>query len=295
MVNKIIINFSTNLGDAIIGLPVLDRLHSNYPQAKISAITSPRTHNFFLGNSLIDEVILFDKSWKLGAKIRFCLYLRGKYDLIADLKNSFLPVALGIWKRTPFYRRAPKDMHATNIYLQLIRKIAPKKESRKSDFILSEDEKNKWQSQNLEKSVFIACSSHSHLKQYPYEYLKEVVRELKSSYNIVILGEERDRQFYKDILTQEKVTNLVGKTTIVEAFYLLKNYAQLLLCVDSGLMHMASYVNLPVVALFGPTKSIAYGPWSKRSVVLESKDLTPVPRVKPQEVIKAVKKVLANG
>lgn len=295
MVKKIIVNFPTNLGDAIIGLPVLDRLRANYPQAGISLITSSQTHDFFMRNSHIDETIFFDKTWKLRAKIKFCRYLRGKYDLIADLKNSFLPVALGIAKRTPFFRPHPKNLHVSEVYLRLLDRIAPKKESLKGDFFLTDKEKNKWQEQDLEGSLFIACSSRSELKQYPYAYLKEVVTELKRNYPIAILGEERDRQFYKDILAEDGVRDLVGKTTLAEAFYLFKNFARSALCVDSGLMHMASYVDLPVVAIFLSTDPRVYGPWSRRSLVIKNKNPSSVLSIRPQEVISTVKTILTDG
>ncbi|NQT28791.1 MAG: glycosyltransferase family 9 protein [Candidatus Omnitrophica bacterium] len=308
MVKKIIINFPTNLGDAIIGLPVLDRLHSNYPQAKISAITSPQTHNFFMHNRFIDEVILFDKSWKLQAKIKFCVYLRGKYDLIADLKNSFLPVALNIRKRTPFIRRFSNKVHIEDKYLSLISKIAPKESGGRSDFILENNERDKWDSLEIKKAIFIACSSRSSIKQYPYARLKDVVSYFKNKQSIIILGQKQDRGFYKDILKQRGVIDLVGKTSMWDVFYLLKKYASLLLGVDSSITHLASYLGLPVVCLFGPSSYERSYPRSKYSVALCKKELDCLPcemakckrdnecmKITSQEVITAINKTLENA
>jgi len=308
MVKRIIINFPTNLGDAIIGLPVLDRLRSNYPQAKISAITSPKTRDFFIRNTFIDEVILFDKSWKLGTKIKFCLYLRGKYDLIADLKNSFLPIALGIRKRTPFIRRFSNKVHIEDKYLSLISAVAPKEASEKSSFILQDSEKDKWNYLETKRAIFIACSSLSSIKQYPYTHLKEVVSFFQNKQNIIILGQEQDRGFYRDILKQRCVIDLVGKTDINDVFYLLKKYASLLLGVDSSITHMANYLDLPVVCLFGPTSHERSFPRSKHSIVLRREELGCSPcemaqcehdiecmKIAPQEVIEAINKILKNA
>ena len=308
MVKKIIINFPTNLGDAIIGLPVLDRLHSNYPQANISAITSPQTHNFFMRNRFIDEVILFDKSWKPRVKIKFCLYLRGKYDLIADLKNSFLPVALGIRKRTPFIRRFSNKVHIEDKYLSLISKIAPKETRKKSNFILEDNERDKWDSLEIKKAIFIACSSRSSIKQYPYANLKDVVSSFENKQSVIILGQEQDRGFYKDILRQRGVIDLVGKTGIWDVFYLLKKYASLLLGVDSSITHMASYLGVPVVCLFGPTSYERSYPRSKYSVVLRKEELDCLPcemakcnrdgecmKIASEDVIAAINKILKNA
>ena len=37
---------------------------------------------------------------------------------------------------------------------------------------------------------------------------------------------------------------------------------------DSGVMHLASYLNVPLVALWGPTSLEKYAPWGKRSVIV---------------------------
>jgi len=307
MVKRVIINFPTNLGDAIIGLPVLDRLHSNYPQAKITVIASPGTYDFFIRNTFADQVILFDKSWKLRKKIKFCVGLWGKYDLIADLKNSFLPVALGIWIRTPFIRQFSNKVHIVDKYLSLISKLAPNKICEKSDFTLEINEKNKWDFLGTEKAIFIACSSRSSIKQYPYSNLKEVVSYFKNKQKVIILGQEQDREFYKNILTQDGVIDLVGKTKATDVFYLLKRHACLLLGVDSSITHMASYINLPVVCIFGPTSYERSYPRSKGSLILRKEELDCLPcemaechrdnecmKISSQEVIEAMKKILKN-
>jgi len=123
MFERIIFNFPTNLGDTILSLPVLDKLKASYPQAKITAIVSPKTKEFLLRNNFIDDVVVFDKRWRIREKMRFCWDLKGKYDLIIDLKNSLLPFLLGIRRRTPFWRRSCKDVHIKDEYLSLVKKI----------------------------------------------------------------------------------------------------------------------------------------------------------------------------
>jgi len=54
----------------------------------------------------------------------------------------------------------------------------------------------------------------------------------------------------------------------LDVYYLLKNYAVCVLCVDSSILHLASYLNLKVAAIFGPTSPGEYGPWSEKSVAL---------------------------
>ena len=305
MAENILINFPTNIGDTILGLPVLDKLRANYPKSVITVIASPYTKDFLSRNNFVNEVIVFDKAWSSLKKMKFSFSLKGNFDMVVDLKNSFLPVILGCRVRTPFVRKFPLDMHAKDTYLAIIEKLAPASATTKSDFTLTEEEKSKWAHFKLSPSVFIACSSRSSLKSYPYRYLKEVSDSLRKDCRLVILGEESDRKYYKDILFQEGVVDLVGKTKLYDIFYLLKNYAQLLLCVDSSILQLGSYLNLPLVALFGPTDPRRYGPWSDTFIVLRDERSLCLPckkptcnftaecmQIMPAEVLGAIEKML---
>jgi ADP-heptose:LPS heptosyltransferase len=172
-------------------------------------------------------------------------------------------------------------MHAKDTYLALIKRFTDEKKILKSEFIITEEEKNKWESLRISPSLFIACASRALQKRYPYSYLKTVIKDLKKDFSIVILGQEDERDFYKDILTLEGITDLVGKTTIYEVHYLLKQYAKFLLCVDSSILHLGSYLNIPMVAIFGPTDIFRYGPWSDRFKIVRNEALPCVPCQKP--------------
>ena len=272
--DRILINFPTNIGDTILSLPVLDRMKASYPKSKITAIVSANTKNLLIRSNFIDEIVVFDKLWGWRQKMMFSLDLRGKYDIIVDLKNSFLPVVTAAKRRTPFIRKYQKGVHMKDIYLRLIDKLSYNTYWERGDFILDVERVSYWDNLKLSPSVFIACSSRSHIKRYPQSYLKRVIETLsKSGLPLVILGEERDRDYYKGVSGLSGVYNLVEKTDMADVYFLLKKYARLLLCVDSSILHFGSYLNLPIVSLFGPTNSVRYGPWSKDFVILKNKEV----------------------
>lgn len=320
---NILINFPSNSGDTILALPALDMLRASYRQSVITALASSKTAELLLRNNFINEVLVFDKLWSAFKKFNFSLSLRGRFDLVIDFKNSFLPIFIG-GKHTPFVRILPRMLHAKDVYVHLITRFIKiesvlnpalpiakdnfesRKSGVKSDFVLNEEEINKWKASSLTPSLFIACSSRSSLKQYPYTYLQQVVETLAKHNRIVILGEEGDLKFYKDILAIRGIINLVGKTKLYEVHYLLKHYCRLLLCVDSSILHLGSYLNIPVVSLFGPTDVTRYGPWSRRFIVLHNEVRCapckkPVCRynydcmeIAPQRVIEAVHRLLGS-
>jgi heptosyltransferase-2 len=280
MFKQIIINTPTSIGDSVLALPVIDRLKANYPEADITVICSKYNIEYLSRHSFVAQTLLFDKRWRMSQKIKFAFSLRKKYDLVVDLKNSALPLIIGA-KHTSFFRNFKQNSHAKDNYLKIIEKIAPLKNAPKAEIRISEEEKEKWCKFGLSPSLFVACASNALQKRYPYNYLKQALEELKNHYRLVILGQESERQFYQDILSLEGVIDLVGETKIYEIFYLLKNYAKLLLCVDSSILHIASYVNAPAVALFGQNNPQKYGPWSDKFSVITNKNLACVPCGKP--------------
>ncbi|MCM8823767.1 MAG: glycosyltransferase family 9 protein, partial [Candidatus Omnitrophica bacterium] len=190
-------------------------------------------------------------------------------------------------------------------YIALIKNLTSekRKELVRSDFSISPEKKYRWDNLKLPPSIFISCVSRSSIKNYPYEYLKIVVQELKAKYHLVFLGEEKDREFYRDILSLDNVTDLVGKTDIIDVFYLVKNYAKLILGVDSSIIHIGSYLNIPVVALFGPTDYRITAPTSAGSLIIRRKDVRCAPckkskcdfnyecmKIPHQEVIETIRK-----
>ncbi|MBN2120963.1 MAG: glycosyltransferase family 9 protein [Candidatus Omnitrophica bacterium] len=302
---RIFINFPTNLGDVILALPALDRLKGNFPESRITAIVSTKTKDFLFRHNLIDELVLYDKSWPMDKKREFAFSLRGKFDVAVDLKNTFFPVISGAKLRTPLIRFFPKNMHITDKYLGLISKFTSPDKNIRGEFILEPKEKDKWDKSGIVSSVFIACSSRSIVKKYPYQNLKEMVELLEKDYHVVILGVQDDRSFYADILKLKGVVDLVGKTSMIDIFYLLKNYACLVVGVDSSILHFASYLNVPCVSMFGPTHPGRSYPKSKGSVILCNEELACRPCEKPtckfnhecmkvdaRDIAKAVRKIL---
>lgn len=302
---NILINFPTNIGDVILALPVLDTLRTNYPSDSITAIASSKTKDLLKRNDLINEVILFDKSWGPFEKLRFCLRRRGHYQTMIDLKNSFLPLLLGVRKHTSFIRTFSNKIHIEDKYMYLIKKIAPRKANLRSDFTLSQEEKAQWDALPIRDAIILACTSRTRIKRYPSELIRQVVRLLGGCYPILVLGEQKEEAFYADILNEPQVHNLLGKTTLWDVFYILKKYARLVVGVDSSLTHMASYLNIPVVALFGPTSYERSYPRSPHSIVLRKSELACLPcesarcrrnnecmSIEPQKVIEAITRII---
>ncbi len=68
----------------------------------------------------------------------------------------------------------------------------------------------------------------------------------------------------------DSATDLSGRTSLAEAGGILAA-SQLVVCNDSGLMHLAAAVGANVVALFGSTDPVATGPFSESAFIIRGK------------------------
>ena len=87
---------------------------------------------------------------------------------------------------------------------------------------------------------------------------------------IILVGDTQDISIVKSIETSLKfpVLNLCDRLTLIQLAILLKK-AALVVTNDSAVLHLASYQNAPVAAIFGPTDEYRYGPWSSLSAIVK--------------------------
>lgn len=117
--------------------------------------------------------------------------------------------------------------------------------------------------------VCISAESAWRQKEWPQERFIAVAREVvRAGYGVAWMGL---RQIPQDAKI-EGTLDLTGKLKLPEAAAVLSR-AKLLVCNDSGLMHLAEAAGTPVVAIFGPTsRELGFAPAHKQSFVVE-KDL----------------------
>lgn len=91
-------------------------------------------------------------------------------------------------------------------------------------------------------------------KRWPVDYYIELGKTLKQKYRakIQIFGDEADHETAQKLAEALNGENLAGKTSIYELACEL-NKCKLLVCGDTGPMHIALGLGIPVIAIFGPT------------------------------------------
>ncbi len=96
----------------------------------------------------------------------------------------------------------------------------------------------------------------------------ELIR--KEHLKVVLIGGPEDSAVVANIigLMKEKAVNACGRTNLQQLAELIK-HAVLAVVNDSAPLHIASYLDVPVLAIFGPSNPSKYGPWGSNSIFLK--------------------------
>jgi heptosyltransferase-2 len=93
--------------------------------------------------------------------------------------------------------------------------------------------------------------------------LIDLILDEFSDTNILLFGGKEDEEVKEFIKANVKRGDLVFniRTKTVRETASIMSYCKIFITNDSGLMHLAASLNIPIVAIFGPTNPIWVGPW----------------------------------
>jgi heptosyltransferase-2 len=108
-------------------------------------------------------------------------------------------------------------------------------------------------------------------KRWPADRFAALGRKLQREYGarLVLLGGQDERPVAEQVKEHlpGPVADMVGRTSLRQALGVLSQL-NLLVTNDSGLMHAAAALSVPLVALFGSTDPGATGPFTSRATVI---------------------------
>lgn len=287
---KVLFITLSNIGDCLLSLPALDSLLSAYPKAEVTVLCGERAMGLFADNFYLKRCIVYDSSKGFRQKLRIFLELKKEvFDLLVDLRNSALPLLLKASHKTyPWFKAPAKVTHMRDRHLYKVQKFAwslPLDRAsflfRKSLYISDKDRKvifdilgNEAGLSSGDKFIVVSAGARSHIKRWPADKFALLCARLIEEFKIkvILVGDESDVETCAAVqkLIQQPVVNLCAKTSLKSLAALIER-ARLVISNDSAIMHLASYLDRPTLAIFGPTDYKKYGPWAVRSEVVQSK------------------------
>lgn len=303
----LVVRFSS-IGDILLTTPVLRALKKCWPDARITYLTKEPFAPLVIGNPNVDRVVTIPANAGVSQLKGACTELaRENWDLLLDLhRNMRSRIAKSTIKARHYitYNKHPLKRFALLVLrLDLYRgEILPVPERYARElaplgvrldqepcelFIGNEDRKIK--DEQLALADFsgtdylaIAPGAAWANKRWPKEKFLKAARKLAPEFGdrVLILGGAQDREIcnyiHTGLLARDiQTVDLSGRLPILSTAAALEN-AGLLLCNDSGIMHIATAIGAPVIAMFGPTvRQLGYFPYQRpeNSRVMQIKEL----------------------
>jgi lipopolysaccharide heptosyltransferase II len=287
------------LGDLIMTTPLLDVLHNAYPDASITYVASSWSKVIPEHAPVINQVIDCGSigipgRYTINDYMKFTRTLRAHhFDMAFVLDRSpmltLLPWLAGIPRRVgpdslgrgfsltdrvPISSSPDNLQHQADIYLDLARKLKLPIYEPRMHFVPTEAERQTVQSKHANRlriAVFPGGGNNPGMeltaKRWPLERYQELtqklIRDLEAE--ILLIGGPDDMALNATLLRNlnapdHAVIDITGKTTIGELAAQLEQ-CDLFIGNDSSPMHLAAGINIPVIAIFGPTSPREYGPY----------------------------------
>lgn len=289
------------IGDTILAQPLFARLQARNPDFQIDALAprwvAPVLHRMPEITEVIDSPfghgqVSLKARWRLARE----LAARGYdevYVLPNSLKSALVPFLAGIPTRVGFTgesryglinRRHTLDKQELPLMVERFAQLAeapgamlprPVEEPRLiSTPVQQAATLAALGLQDVQHPiVFCPGAEYGPAKRWPVGHFAALARALaERGHTLWLLGSPKDKAVGDDIvsLAGPVVQNLCGNTSLDQAIDLIAR-AELVVCNDSGLMHVAAALDRPQVALFGSSSPGFTPPLSAHATVLSLK------------------------
>ena len=301
---KILIRAANWVGDAIMALPAI-RAIRNRPDASISILARSYVADVYRDQNVADDLIIYDQRGKhagisgregLATELRF----RG-FDVAILLQNAFdaawlawraaIPQRIGyardgrnilLTKAVPVPKPGEIPPHEKFYYLELLRRSGWIDSIPDEPFIkLHIDEASRKRAAdqlasaggrpNAVKLAIGAGASYGSAKCWPPSRFAELANQLQARWDadVILFGAAAETDVSLAIASEMKRApiDLTGKTSIADLPALLSQ-CHVFIGNDSGAMHVAAAVGLPVAAIFGPTDPFGTAPVTPRHTIV---------------------------
>ena len=298
-IDKILVIRVDGIGDLLNSTPAISLLRENYPSAEITVLARPLNAPVLMGNPDVDRILIFARDGEhrgLKARLRFYRELRREgFQLVVAMQTgmwshlvAFLsgaPYRLGRYQKRfrstlthAWHGKYPKgETHEVDRNLELVRLICKGEGARKLKFHLLPNEIDtakaqitSWEVGADTLLIGIHPGGSSFDKRWPEKQYAELADRLVQQHNatILLLHGPEEAALAHNIQQAMRFRAIVHAPETIRELGALLSCCNLVVCNDSGPMHLAAALDLPMVAVFGPTDHVAWHPLSENASIV---------------------------
>lgn len=289
----LVVRFSA-IGDILLTSPLLRAIRTRYPGARITVLTKRQYLPLLSDNPNVNEIFGVSPSDSLRqvvAQIRDVHYTH-----ILDLQGGLRTAALRFFARGPWWGysnqrvarelliRTKHNAYSEHLpvaerYFEAARDLGVEPDGGPPEFFLNPVEEEKagaWLARagvgTKRPLVAIAPGAAHATKRWPGDHWVKLVRSIvHTGADVVVVGGPDDSAIGAELAARAgtHVASAAGELSLQGSGAVIKRSAALI-SGDTGVMHMATGLGVPVVALFGPTvRQFGFFPYNARATVVE--------------------------
>lgn len=291
--NILAVRFSS-IGDVLLVTPLLRAIRRRHPESRITVVTKAASAPLVENNPHVDEIIPLRPGQPLS---QLASRIRGGgfthlFDLHDSLRSRVLrALAPGPWHGYPKHRvarallihgkhdRYPVHRPVAERYFAAARGLEVRPDGEPPEFFLADPaiaEAAAWlESGGLGTAralVAVAPGAAHATKRWPVDHWRALVdRLVGAGMDVVVVGGAADADIARSVAAGrgERSRSAAGVFGLQATGAVLRR-AKAVVSGDTGVMHMATGVGTPVVALFGPTvEAFGFYPYTRRAEVLQ--------------------------
>lgn len=342
---KILVRATNWVGDAVMSIPALRAIRGRWPNAEIVILARPWVAELYRDQGYTDRILTYENKGLhhgfMGRERLARALRREKFDVAVLFQNAFdaawitwraqIPRRIGYarqgrsWLLTqaiPVPAKAEMPGHEAYDYLELLRRAGWLERLPRVDEVTIRvtEERRRTALERLfaagvrQDSVRIAFASgaaYGSAKCWEPERYAALADRLIDAFDadVILFGAAQERETAARIAgaMRNHACNLVGATTIADLPGLL-SHCRVFIGNDSGAMHVAGAVGVPVIGIFGPTDAEGTRPLTPQfALIREPVDCSPcflrkcpidhrcMTRISVERVFEAARVLLASA
>ena len=321
---RILIIRLSSLGDILLTTPLIRTIKNRFPKIVIDFLLKSEYQDVLKNNPHLNKIFLYSNNYNNAVVEEIENSNNPKYDLIIDLQNNIrsrritskLKIRTVRFKKYSFRKFL---LVQTKINLMKNLPLIPERYAKtigvdldKSGVEIFSDKIPSDKISGLKKIVGICPGAKHFTKRYPIEYQIQLCKQLvENNFNVVLFGGKIDEEICSEISSKvPEVINLQNNDDILQTISDMK-LCDIIICNDSGLMHVASSLDKKLIAIFGSTvKEFGFMPYNySNSIIVENENLGCRPcshigrrscpkthfncmkKIKPEDIIKLIQEI----
>ncbi|MBN2568803.1 MAG: lipopolysaccharide heptosyltransferase II [Deltaproteobacteria bacterium] len=289
------------IGDVIMTLPAIAAVRHSLPQSHITVLAKPWVAELYRISPDVDEVIEYESPGMhdgITGKFRLAGQLQKRNFAMAILLQNAIEAAMIVWlARIPIRMGYNSDargvllthsvhrtkeirtIHQIHYYLEMLKSLGFKTAGELPKLPIGENLREISQAilnchDITPEDTLVGMApgaTFGPAKMWFPERFAAVGDQLVKDFSakIILFGSKGDRERAERVqqYSNNRFVNLAGTTSLKEAIALIAS-CRLFITNDSGLMHLAGALAIPLVAIFGSTNPATTSPAGGKSIII---------------------------